>query len=341
MRGESGLLSVRDVTLHKGAFTLGPLSFDVPEHSYFVILGKTGSGKTMLLESLAGLQSVGGQILFGGKEITRILPEERGFGFVYQDFALFPNLNVRDNIRFAGRFRAIEDADALFEDVVDFLGIAPLLDRRVTHLSGGEKQRVALARAIYSRPKLLLLDEPLSAIDPTLRTAIMISLKQIVTRYGMSIIHVTHNFREATFLADRIAVMMEGKILQVGEAEEVLHHPTSLATAKFLGFKNILPASVLGFAKDRRLFSVNPNAILFSRHRQDREHCLECTVEEIVIQADVNKVIARVEDRTLYAKLPKTMFAKLQIAVGERLYACMADRDIMWLPEAVALEEAS
>ena len=200
---------------------------------------------------------------------------------------------------------------------------------------------MALARAIFSRPKLLLLDEPLSAIDPTFRTAIMISLKQIVTRYGMSIIHVTHNFREATFLADRIAVMMDGNILQVGEAEEVLHRPNSLAAAKFLGFKNILPASVLGLRNDRRLFSVNPNAILLSRHRQDREHCLSCTVEEIVIQADVNKVIARVGDRTLYAKLPKTMFAKLQITVGESLYACIADRDIMWLPEAVTLEGES
>ena len=341
MRENSGVLSVSDVTLRQGAFTLGPLSFDVPEHSYFVILGKTGSGKTLLLESLAGLQSVEGQVVFDGTEITRKLPEERGFGFVYQDFALFPNLNVRDNIRFAGRFKAIEDAEALFEDIIDFLGIAPLLDRRIDHLSGGEKQRVALARAIYSRPKLLLLDEPLSAIDPTLRTSIMIALKQIVSRYGMSIIHVTHNFREATFLADRIAVMMEGKMLQVGDAEEVLHHPTSLAAAKFLGFKNILPASVLGHSEDRRLFSVNPNAILFSRHRQDREHCLSCTVEEIVIQADVNKVIARVGDRMLYAKLPKTMFAKLQIAVGEHLYACIADRDITWLPEAVALEETS
>ncbi len=339
MRGDAGVLSVRDVTLQKGTFALGPLSFDVPQHSYFVILGKTGSGKTLLLESLAGLQPAEGQVVFDGKEITRKLPEEREFGLVYQDFVLFPNLNVRDNIRFAGRFRAIEGAGALFEDVVDFLDIAPILDRRIAHLSGGEKQRVALARAIYSRPKLLLLDEPLSAIDPTFRTAIMIALKQIVIRYGMSIIHVTHNFREATFLADRIAVMMEGQILQVGEAEEVLHHPTSLAAAKFLGFKNILPASVLGRTEDRRLFSVNPNAILFSRHRQDREHCLECTVEEIVIQADVNKVIARTGDRTLYAKLPKTMFAKLHITAGEQLYACIADRDIMWLPEAVALEE--
>jgi len=333
------MLRVSDLLLHKEGFTLGKLSFEVPDHSYFVILGRTGSGKTMLLESLAGLHQVEGEIAFDGEDISDLFPEQRGFGFVYQDFALFPNMSVEKNIRFASRFREIEGLEALIADVVGFLEISDLMQRRIVHLSGGEKQRVAIARAICARPRLLLLDEPLSAVDPTFRTAIMISLKQIVSRYGISIVHVTHNFREATFLADQIAVMMEGKILQTGEAEEVLHQPNSIAVAKFLGFKNILPASMLGIEEEGRLFSVNPNNILLSRRKQDREHCFECRIEEIVIQADNNKVIATIDGHSIYAKLSKTMFEKLGLKEGESLYACISKRNAVMLPEAVRLEE--
>ncbi len=328
------MLEIKELLLHQGTFTLGPLSLEVPECSYFVILGQTGSGKTMLLESIAGLQQIEGSISLDREEMTRLPPEQRGFGFVYQDFALFPNMSVQENILFAPSFREIEDIETLFEDVTAFLGIKDILQRSIIHLSGGEKQRVAIARAICSRPKLLLLDEPLSAVDPTFRTAIMIALKQIVSRYGISIIHVTHNFREATFLADHIAIMMDGKIVQSGDAEMVLHHPMTLEVAKFLGFRNILPGSLLG-KSPRRLFSVNPNAVLFSRTRQDREYCIESKIEEIVIQADLNKVIVTSDGYKLYAKVPKNMFEKLHLQTGEALYTCMANKDVVWLPEAI------
>jgi len=337
------MLQVTDLVLHKGDFTLGKLSLEVPEQSYFVILGRTGSGKTLLLESIAGLQKIQGEIRFDGVEISGQFPEQRGFGFVYQDFALFPHMSVEDNIRFASRFREVEGLEALYADVTGFLEIEGLLHRRISHLSGGEKQRVAIARAICSRPRLLLLDEPLSAVDPTFRTSIMISLRQIVSRYGISIVHVTHNFREATFLADQIAVMKEGKILQTGEAQEVLHQPNSIEVAKFLGFKNILPASMLGVGESGRLFSVNPNHILFSRSRQDREHCFDCKIDEIIMQADSNKVTATIQGygvggHSIYAKLSKTMFDKLALKEGETLYACISDQHAVMLPEAVRLE---
>ncbi len=336
------MLQVTDLTLRRGDFRLGSLSLEVPDRSYLVILGRTGSGKTMLLESIAGLQRVAsGSVIFDGEDVTEFPPEKRDFGLVYQDFALFPNKNVRDNILFSSRIRRVEGVQALFDDVVDFLKIKDLLDRKIAHLSGGEKQRVAIARAVCSRPRLLLLDEPLSAVDPTFRTAIMIALRQIVTRYGISIIHVTHNFREATFLADQIAVMMEGKILQSGDAETVLQQPNSLAVAKFLGFKNILPAHLIGRPEPKRLFSVNPNNILFSRHRQDREHCLMCTIEEIVLQADHIKVIARIEGHSVFAKLAKTMFDKLDLREGESLYACIAAKDTVMLPAEVTWPERS
>jgi len=321
------MLEVRALSLKQGDFTLGPLSFTVEDQHYFVILGKTGSGKTLLLESIAGLQQIEGSIRFDGVEISTDFPEKRDFGFVYQDFALFPHMSVRKNILFSGKYKQIEEAERLFADLVAFLQIEPLLDRSIAHLSGGEKQRVAIARAIYSRPRLLLLDEPLSAVDPTFKTSIMKSLKQIVTRYGISIIHVTHNFREATYLADTIAVMLEGKMLQVGRAEEVLNRPNSIEVARFLGFKNILPASMLGAEEKGRFFSINPNNILFSRTKQDREHCFACRVEQIISQVDYHKVIASVGELQLYAKVSRNMFDKLSLYEGERLYACIDSED--------------
>ncbi|AFL69472.1 ABC transporter ATP-binding protein [Sulfurospirillum barnesii] len=215
-------LSLQALTCNVGAFHLHDISFDVGEGEYFVILGHSGAGKTVILESIAGLHRVGGKLLFNQEEITHKAPEERSIGFVYQDFALFPNLNVRENIRFAGRYKEIEDAESLFNDLVDFLGLEKLLDRRIDNLSGGEKQRIAIARAVFSRPKILLLDEPLSAIDPTFRNAIMKFLKDIHRRYGLTTLHVTHNFREASYLADRIAIVMDGRVQQVGSTNDVL-----------------------------------------------------------------------------------------------------------------------
>ncbi len=322
------MLEVSDLYLRKGSFELGKLSFAVEDRSYFVILGKTGSGKTLLLESLAGLQPSSGKIIFDREDISDQMPEKRAFGLVYQDFALFPHLNVEKNILYSSRFKKIEDSKVLFDDLVEFLGIEDILSREITHLSGGEKQRVAIARAIYSRPRLLLLDEPLSAIDPTLRTSIMKSLKQIVSRYGISIIHVTHNFREATYLADTIAVMLDGKMLQVGRAEDVLNRPNSIEVARFLGFKNILPASIFGFESDR-FISINPNNILFSRDKQDREHCFECNIRKILSQADYHKVIAEVGKMQIYAKVSRNMFAKLSLREGQNMYACIDEKDVV------------
>jgi molybdate/tungstate transport system ATP-binding protein len=325
------MLKVTDLIVRKGDFSLDHLSFEVRRGSYFVILGKTGSGKTMLLESIAGLHPVEGRIEWEGEAITHLPPEARGFGFVYQDFALFPNLNIRQNITYSGRYRDIPDAQRLFDDVVAFLQIAPLLDRSIAHLSGGEKQRVAIARAIYARPKLLLLDEPLSAVDPTFKNTIMKSLRSLITRYDTTIIHVTHNFKEAATLADEIAVVLEGRVLQVGPSDEVLNHPNSMEVAQFLGFKNIVPRSVLEGEGAQGFFTVDPNAILFSHQEVSGEHCLACTIEEVIGIADHFKVFARVGDVRFFAKVPKNMYGKLGLAEGVACYLCIQNDDVVFV----------
>jgi len=325
------MLKVENLFLQKGEFSLKKLSFSVKRNSYFVILGKTGSGKTMLLESIAGINKIEGKIFFEEEEITTLPLQKRGFGFVYQDFVLFPNLTVKENIVFSSRYKQIIDADALFLDIINFLQIEHLLERKTTHLSGGEKQRVAMARAIYSRPKLLLLDEPLSAVDPTFRNSIMKSLKEIVTRYDTTIIHVTHNFREASYLADHIAVMIDGSIIEQGESNRILNHPKSIEVAKFLGFKNIFPSSLLNENTLGNVFSIDPNAILFSYTSSLTKYCFKCVIEDIMGISDHYKVFARVKEHLFFVKVPKHMFAKLDLKEGIKCYLCIKKKDIVFI----------
>ena len=325
------MLKVENLFLKKGSFMLQKLSFEVESNSYFVILGKTGSGKTMLLESLAGIQKIEGRIFCDSKEITNLLPEKRNFGFVYQDFVLFPNMNVKQNITFASRYKKIQKHKELFKDLVDFLRIENILDRDIRYLSGGEKQRVAIARAIYSRPKLLLLDEPLSAVDPTFRNSIMKSLKDIVKRYDTTIIHVTHNFREASYLSDKIAVILDGKILQIGKTDEVLNKPTSIDVAKFLGFKNIFKTSLIGFEQENRFFSIDPNKIRFVDKEIDKEYCFSCVIEKVMGITDHYKVFARVKDLLFFAKVPKSVFDKSNLQEGQKSFICIDKKDIAFI----------
>jgi len=237
------LFEVENLSYKIDGFKLDNINFKVNQGEYFILLGQSGSGKTLLLESIAGFNSVEGKINFEGKDISKLSPEHRDVGFVYQDFALFPNFNVRDNIMFSGKYKTIENPEETLHDLAEFLGLVPLLDRSIENLSGGERQRVAIARALYSKPKILLLDEPLSAIDPTFRNSIMKFLKDIHKKYNLTTIHVTHNFREAFYLANRVAIVMNGQIKQIGSCDEVLNNPASMEVAKFLGFKNILPTT--------------------------------------------------------------------------------------------------
>ncbi len=325
------MLKIKDLFLKRGSFVLGKLSFEVPKHSYFVILGKTGSGKTMLLESITGIQSAEGSIYFDGVDMSGIAVQKRNFGFVYQDFILFPNMSVEKNIRYSARYRDIKESEALFEDIVQFLRIEDILHRDIKYLSGGEKQRVAIARAIFSRPKLLLLDEPLSAVDPTFRNSIMKSLKDIVKRYDMTIIHVTHNFREASFLADRVGVLLDGKMQQVGPTYEVLNKPKNIEVAKFLGFKNIFPTTILGFNQHNRYFSVDPNKITFGEKIREDVYCFTCEIENILGISDHYKVFAKVGEDTFFCKVHKSAFEGKELKEGDRTNIYIDKKDVAFI----------
>ncbi|HIP56402.1 MAG TPA: ATP-binding cassette domain-containing protein [Arcobacter sp.] len=322
-------LKIENLSYKLGDFKLDNISFNVNQGEYFVLLGKSGSGKTLLLESIAGFHKIDGKISFGGVDISKFPPESRDIGFVYQDFALFPNLNVKENIMFSKKYKRKKEKNSL-NDLVDFLDLTHLLDRRINNLSGGERQRVAIARALFSEPKILLLDEPLSAIDPTFRNHIMKFLKDIHRKYNLTTIHVTHNFREASYLADRIAIVMNGKINQVGRAVEVLNNPRNIEVAKFLGFKNILPCSMLNHSSNK-LFSVDPNAIRISKQKIKCDFIFEGKLEECMGIVDHYKIFVKVGEEQFFAKILKRDYIGCYADRGEKIYIGFNKKDICYL----------
>lgn len=239
---------LRNLEVSVEEFELRGVNLHVQPGEYLVILGPTGAGKTVLLETIAGLRAPrSGEILVDGVDITRLPCEVRNVGFVYQDYALFPHMTVAQNIAYglAVRHVASRVQRARVTQLAQTLGIGHLLDRMPATLSGGEQQRVALARALIVHPRLLLLDEPLSALDPRMREDLQRELAWLHRRTGMTKIHITHDFEEAVALADRIAIVSDGEIVQVGTPEEVFRRPASPLVAEFVGVRNIFEGVIL------------------------------------------------------------------------------------------------
>ncbi|MBN1419489.1 MAG: ABC transporter ATP-binding protein [Planctomycetes bacterium] len=226
-----------------GDFALRDISLDVAGGEYFVLLGKPGSGKTLLLECIAGLHRIGaGAIQVGDRRVDRLEPGARGIGYVPQDYALFSRLRVRGNIAFALRVRRSERTEraARVAELAGLLGIGHLLDRSVAGLSGGERQRVALARALAARPSVLLLDEPVSALDPETRERVLLELRAIQRETGTTTIHVCHDLDEMRSVADRVAILDRGRLLQTGAPEEIRRAPATPAIARLFRLGSII-----------------------------------------------------------------------------------------------------
>ncbi|MGH7815520.1 MAG: ABC transporter ATP-binding protein [Candidatus Binataceae bacterium] len=238
-------LSIGEIELDAGTFHLGPLSLEAAAGEYLVILGPTGAGKTLTLEAIAGLRPIRtGKIEIGGRDVTRAAPEERRVGMLHQDGLLFPHLSVRGNIAYGARRIARAERAAAIAKIAATIGIEPLLGRMPRGLSGGERQRVALARALVASPALLLLDEPMAALDPNSRTALRETLLRLHRELGATSIHVTHSFAEARALADRIAILIGGRILQIGAPGAVFSRPASGEIAQFLRSAALAPEPI-------------------------------------------------------------------------------------------------
>lgn len=243
------IVSIRGLTKsYRGSLALADIDLDVRRGEFLTLLGPSGSGKTTLLGLIAGIVlPSGGAIELAGHDISRIPPEGRDIGVVFQSYALFPHLTVRDNIAFPLRFRALSSAERR-QKVDEVLALVRLEDftKRYPHeLSGGQQQRVALARALVFRPAILLMDEPLSALDKKLRDHMKAELRQIQQSLGLTIIYVTHDQEEALSLSTRIALMQDGFIRQIGSPEEIYRHPRSRFVANFVGDANLIEAPII------------------------------------------------------------------------------------------------
>ena len=229
------------------------VSLDVEQGEFFGLLGPSGCGKTTTLRMIAGLEKPdSGEIRFDGNDITNLAPERRGFGMVFQNYALFPHLNVFENVAFGlrARHKTKEEMRTRVSSALELVQLPGYEKRRVDELSGGQQQRVAIARAIAIEPALLLFDEPLSNLDVSLREETRSELRDLVNRLGLTAVYVTHDQEEAYALCDRISVMVGGKIMQTGRPRELYEQPSQLSVARFLGRNNLFKAMRLSSSKD-------------------------------------------------------------------------------------------
>ncbi|MBN2418217.1 MAG: ABC transporter ATP-binding protein [Deltaproteobacteria bacterium] len=243
------MITISGVNIRLGQFNLRNIELTIKKHEFFILMGPTGAGKTVLLEAIAGLIPVtDGTIAVKGRDVTRLPPEKRKVGIVYQDYCLFPHLTVQENIIFGVRYQLIDKSlvHTRFDRLVKLLNLSHLLQRLPVNLSGGENQRVALARALMVEPEVLLLDEPLSALDPRFREEIRHGLKELHANSNITFLMVTHDFAEALSLADRAAVMNDGKICQSGKVNDLFQKPQSEFVADFVGMKNLFPVRFHG-----------------------------------------------------------------------------------------------
>ena len=237
------MLRIESLSIQLGEFQIRDISLEIQPNEYFIILGPTGAGKTILLETIAGIHSPdSGRIWLDDQDITSVEPRERNIAMVYQDYMLFPHLTVRENIAFGLRQKrmALNEQREIVAEISALLDISHLLERYPVTLSGGEHQRVALARALVPKPKILLLDEPMNALDSRIREKIRGELSRIQKITGTTIVQITHHFDEVYTLADRIAIVRNGKIIQVGEPSDVFLHPRDTFVAEFLGIGNMI-----------------------------------------------------------------------------------------------------
>jgi len=233
------LLQLLNVNLTLGTFRLKSVTLNIDQKEYLIIIGPTASGKTTLLKTIAGAyKPSSGKILMDGSDITKARPEERNIAYVSQIFSSFDPMNVQGNIEFGLRARGVPKPERIqtVNEVARDLGIEHLLDRVPATLSGGEQQRVSLARALVTSPKILLLDEPLSMIDPETKGSIIRLLKAIPEKYKIPVVHVTHEWDETYALASLIAVIHQGKIIEIGDPEQIFNEPRNYHTAKLVGF---------------------------------------------------------------------------------------------------------
>lgn len=273
VREEAGAdLTLSSVTKRFGTFTaVDDLDLVVEQGRFFALLGPSGCGKTTTLRMVAGLEEpTNGTITIAGQDISRLKPYKRPVNTVFQNYALFPHLDIFENVAFGLRRRGHKDVRRKVEEMLELVELGSFGKRRPAQLSGGQQQRVALARALINRPQVLLLDEPLGALDLKLRRQMQIELKRIQTEVGITFVHVTHDQEEAMTMADTIAVMNQGVIEQMGAPAELYDSPATTFVSNFLGQSNLVKAEVVGRDGDDMVVDAQGSRLAAPRSRARR-----------------------------------------------------------------------
>lgn len=334
------MIGVENLSASFPGFSLRNVNLSIDESSFFVLLGPTGAGKTLLLEAIAGLVPVsGGKVRINGADVTSLPPERRGIGIVYQDYSLFPHLTVAENIRYGLRYRRHDRSmsELTIKKLAADLNIAHLMERHPSGLSGGELQRTALARALAVEPSVLLLDEPLSALDPNFREEIREMLKRLRRARATTFLMVTHDFAEALSLADRAAVINNGAIEQEGDVRDLFQKPVSSFVADFVGMKNVFPVFIDGcLARAGQLdilldpdacgphsfMAIRPEDIVLSREalHSSMRNSFPGTVRAVIDNGFSCEVRVEAGDLLFRALVTRSALFDLAIAEGERVF---------------------
>lgn len=335
------MIRIKNLSKDWKEFKIDRISLEVEDGEYFVILGPSGSGKTMLLELIAGIWYPDfGKIYMNHQEVTRFPPEERGVGFVYQDYMLFPHKTVFENIAFGLNIRKMDkhEIETNVREIMDLFSISHLADRLPRTLSGGEQQRTALARALIIQPQVMLMDEPLSALDRSTKEELIQELKYVHKKFDTTIIHVTHNFDEAIALADRIAIMRDGQISQIGDSTEIFRRPADKFVADFVGVENII-AGVASQGSGKLTVIDTGNVSIYSSEQKTGEVHIAVRPEDITISMEKVVTSARNAFKGQVKEIiDQGALIKLTIDIGEPLIVFLTRQSFLDLKINVGKE---
>jgi putative spermidine/putrescine transport system ATP-binding protein len=343
----SGEVVLSGVTKSFGTMTaVSDLDLDVRSGEFLSMLGPSGSGKTTVLRMIAGFEDVtSGTIRIGGDDVTRTPPHQRQVNTVFQDYALFPHLTIAENVAYGLKVRGQSRAarDTAVADAIAQVRLSHVAGRLPHQLSGGQRQRIALARALILRPRVLLLDEPLGALDKQLREEMQIELKRIQREVGITFIFVTHDQEEALTLSDRVAVFNDGRIEQIGTARDVYEYPQTEFVARFLGLSNILPAELSERLTGRaQVVSIRPERVRLlegDAPAADGDVVLSGTVAEIVYTGPTTRVLVDADDGVrLIAETQNTHHpaADVRVERGARVRVAWTAEHAATLPDATS-----
>ena len=298
-----------------------PLSLTIEEGEFLTLLGPSGCGKTTILRMLAGFeQPTSGQIRLDGLDLTELPPNRRDLNLVFQHYALFPHMTVEDNIAFGLKMKKLskQEQTKRIQEATEMTQLSALTKRFPHQLSGGQQQRVAIARAIANKPKVLLLDEPLGALDLQLRKSLQAELKQLQRSLGITFVYVTHDQEEAMMLSDRIVIMNHGKVEQIGSPREIYETPATLFAATFVGENNI-------FMQDSVMIALRPEKLRAQHH--DLEQCKYTgIITDVLYLGSVHKLVVQLDEEPMKVSIVLDPSQDYSWQIGQEL-------GISWNPE--------